>query len=50
MKYFTWYIKSSFAKKNLIQIYVQCMWDSFFLVHAPEGVIKMVHVCAGKLK
>ena len=39
MKYFTWHIKSSFAKK-ILQIYTQCMWDSFFLVHAPEGVIE----------
>ena len=49
MTYFTCHIKSSFAKKNL-QIYVQCMWDSFFLVHAPEGVIEMVHLCTGKFK
>ena len=39
MKYFTQHIKSSFAKK-ILQIYIQCIWDNFFLVHAPEGVIE----------
>ena len=26
---------------------ILCIWDSFFLVHAPEGVFEM-YICVGK--